>query len=265
MNDTLKNEFLNQGYCFLESVIPPLELKAVCRSVHDDVMQNSQLPPPSGYVPGFLRFNQTLAPYAASEQVVSFIESLLGPHVRISMFSGMVNGPGIPRGELHADWPYNQGGAARIPAPYPDCLMHVGTMWMLSDFTDEGGGTIVVPGSHRRQDHPRKDGPIQPVIPYPGETRLVGKAGTVAVFDARLWHAVAPNVTGQPRVSAVVRYAPWWLNVNPLRPGTAERREIVEANHGQDSEVPPLPRAVFEKLAPAVRKLVSHAVEERMQ
>ena len=57
------------------------------------------------------------------------------------MFTGMVNGPGIPRGDLHADWPYNQAGAAKIPAPYPNCLMHIVTMWMLSDFTENGPHT----------------------------------------------------------------------------------------------------------------------------
>ncbi|HZT30177.1 MAG TPA: phytanoyl-CoA dioxygenase family protein [Bryobacteraceae bacterium] len=262
MSVSLREQFFSQGYCCLEDVIPESEIAAVCASVERDVYANTLLALPSGYVPGFLRFNQALAPYVASPRVVGFVESLLGPHLRISMFTGTVNGPGIPRGDLHADWPYNQAGAARIPAPYPDCLMHVVTMWMLSDFTPEGGGTIVVPGSHRHPDHPRKDGPIQPVAPYPGERQLVGRAGTVAVFDARLWHAVAPNRTGHPRVAAIVRYAPWWLNVNPLRPGTVDRQEIVEAQNGKDSQVPSLPRGVFEKLPPELQKLVRYSVAE---
>jgi ectoine hydroxylase-related dioxygenase (phytanoyl-CoA dioxygenase family) len=226
------------------------------------VHSHSLLPRPSGYAPGFLRFNQALAPYVASAPILPFVESLLGPYLRISMFTGTVNGPGIPRGDLHADWPYNQAGAARIPAPYPDCLMHIVTMWMLSDFTAEGGGTIVVPGSHRRPDHPRADGPIQPVTPYPGEKQLSSPAGTVAVFDARLWHAVAANRTDRPRVAAIVRYAPWWLNVNPLRPGTVDRQDIVEAQNGKDSQVPSLPRDVFEKLPPEVQNLVRYSVED---
>jgi ectoine hydroxylase-related dioxygenase (phytanoyl-CoA dioxygenase family) len=140
--------------------------------------------------------------------------------------------------------------------------MHIVSMWMLTDFTGLNGGTIVVPGSHRQPDHPRKDGPIQPITPYPGETQVCGRAGTVAFFDARLWHAVAPNQTGRPRVACLVRYAPWWLNVNPLRPGTADRHDIVEAHNGKDSQVPSLPRAVYEKLPPEVQKLVHYSVVE---
>jgi ectoine hydroxylase-related dioxygenase (phytanoyl-CoA dioxygenase family) len=134
-------------------------------------------------------------------------------------------------------------------------------MWMLSDFTAAGGGTIVVPRSHRQSDHPRKDGPIKPVVPFPGEKQFASPAGTVAVFDARLWHAVAPNQTDHPRVAAIVRYAPWWLNIAPLRPGTVDRKDIVEAQNGSDSQVPSLPRNVFDQLPPAVQKLVHYSIE----
>jgi phytanoyl-CoA dioxygenase PhyH len=262
MSISLREQFLTQGYCYLEDVIPATEVSAVRDSVYRDVMAHSLLPPPSGYVPGFLRFNQALAPYVASPRVLELIGLLLGPHARISMFTGTVNGPGIPRGDLHADWPYNQGGMARIPAPYPNCLMHIASMWMLSDFTAEGGGTIIVPGSHLQSDHPRKDGPIQPVTPYPGETQMGGRAGTVVLFDARLWHAVAPNRTEKPRVAAIVRYAPWWLNTSPLRPGTVDRKDIVESQNGKDSQVPLLPRSIYDHLPAAVQKLVHSLVED---
>lgn len=260
MSASLIDDFRSQGYSYLEDAIPSDEVGAVRDSVERDVLAHSLLPPPSGYVPGFLRFNRALAPYVASKPVLSFVESLLGPHVRISMFTGTVNAPGIPRGDLHSDWPYNQAGEARIPAPYPDCLMHIVTIWMLSDFTEMGGGTIVVPGSHRQPDHPRKDGPIAPLNPYPGEKQIVGRAGSLVAFDARLWHAVAENRTGRPRVAAIVRYAPWWLNVNPLRPGTVDREDIVEAHNGKDSQVPSLPREVFEKLPREVQRLVHYSV-----
>src|SRR5215831_9505292 len=97
---------------------------------------------------------------------------------------------------------------------------------MLSDLTREGGGTIIVPGSHRRNDHPRAGGPIAPLQPYPGERQLEGRAGSVAVMDACMWHAVAPNRTDRERVAVLVRYAPWWLNIAPLRSGTIDRQEL---------------------------------------
>jgi len=163
---------------------------------------------------------------------LSFAESFFGAHVRISMVSGIVNGSGIPRGALHSDWPYNQKSAAHVLAPYPDALMHIVTMWMLSDFTPENGGTIVVPGSHKKPCHPLDDASMSP---WPGETQLTGKAGAVAAFDARLWHAVAENRTNADRVAVLVRYAPGgststrfargrWIITISSRPTTAKTR-----------------------------------------
>lgn len=259
--EELRSQFLNEGYCQIANVIPEDRVAEIRESVARDVEAHTVLPMPTGYVPGFLRVNQSLAPYLASDAVLGFAQSFFGPHVRISMLTGTLNGPGIPRGELHADWPYNQSAAAHIPAPYPDCVLHMVTMWMLSDFTAEGGGTIVVPGSHRRGDHPHKGGPIDPAQPYPGERQLEGKAGTVVAFDARMWHAVAPNRTKQARVGVLVRYAPWWLNLDTLRPGTVDHQDIVVANEGKDSRVPGLPREVFLRLPAEVQPLLHYSVE----
>lgn len=258
--EAARQSFLNQGFCYLENVIPPGEVGRVCRGVERDVWAHNLLEKPTGYVPGFFRFNQDVAPYVASRPILNLVESFFGPHVRISMVSGIVNGVGIPRGLLHSDWPYNQKSAAHIPAPYPNALLHIVTMWMLTDFTPENGGTIVVPGSHLRECHPVEGGPADPAKPYPGETQLVGKAGTVGLFDARLWHAVAPNVSGADRVAVLVRYAPWWLNLDTLRPGTIDHQDIVAAHDGKDSVVPALSREAFERLPADVKPMLRYSV-----
>ena len=261
MND-LQEQLLSRGYCFVEQVVPREQLEPLRSSVARDVWSHSLLERPTGYVPGFLRFNQAIAYYVADRRILGLAESIFGPHVRISMLTGTVNAPGIPRGALHADWPYNQTGAARIPAPYPDVVMHLTTMWMLTDFTEENGATIIVPQSHRRPDHPRKGGTLDtdPMSPHPDERRLLGKAGTVALMDSRLWHAVAPNVSAEERVAVIVRYAPWWLNLSPLRPGSSDRQQIVESVNGRDSQVPPLLPEVFEALPATAKPLLQHAV-----
>jgi hypothetical protein len=259
----LRSQLFSDGYCYLENVIPPDQLDGIRDSVSRDVWAHSLLERPTGYVPGFLRFNQSLAPYLADERILGLAESIFGHHVRISMLTGSVNAPGISRGALHADWPFNQTGAAHIPAPYPDLVMHLTTMWMLTDFTEANGATILVPGTHRQSDHPRRGGSlgVDPTVPYPGERRLLGKAATVAVLDSRLWHAVAPNTTDQERVAVIVRYAPWWLNLDPLRPGTVDREDIVESVNGKDSQVPALPREIFDKLPAQVKPLLRYSVQ----
>jgi len=255
----LKSELLASGYCLIEGIVPPDDLPRIRDEIQQDVWTHNILERPKGYVPGFLGCNQSLAPYLAHSRVMGLMASVFGPHVRISMFTGSVNAPGLPRGPLHSDWPFNQKSQAHIPAPYPDTLIHLVTFWMLTDFTIENGATILIPRSHKRSSNPTA-GAIDPNEPQPDEVRLIGKAGSVAVVDARMWHAEAPNVSDHERVAVIARYAPWWLNLDPLRPGTVDHQAIVESNSGSDSRVPALPKDVYQRLPHDVKPLVRYSV-----
>ena len=88
-----RDDFITNGYCYFEDVIPPGEVERIRQSVERDVWAHNLLERPTGYVPGFLRFNQDVAPFVTREPLI-FAESLFGAHVRISMVSGIVNGSG---------------------------------------------------------------------------------------------------------------------------------------------------------------------------
>lgn len=255
---TLKRD----GFCLMKAIIPAGAVTAVRDSVGKTVRQHTSLPLPQGYVTGFLRLNQEIAPYLAHPRLMAVLDRLFGEYPRISMLTGTINGPGIKRGDVHADWPYNQNGKARIRAPYPDVLMNLVTMWMMTDYTVENGGTIVIPGSHQRDYAPRHGSQFDPKSTYDGEVQLVGKASDVGLFDARTWHAIAPNRTEHERIGVIVRYAPWWLNLQTLRPGTRDRDQIVEANHGHDSKVEPIPLSIYARLPESAKPLLYHMVDE---
>src|SRR5881409_4377607 len=121
-----------EGCALLEAVIAAGEVGRVCASVSETVHRHTRLPLPQGYVTGFLRLDQSIAPYVAGPRILSVVRALFGEHARISMFTGTINGPGIPRGEWHADWPFNQGHRSRVSAPYPDVVMNLVTIWMLT-------------------------------------------------------------------------------------------------------------------------------------
>ena len=255
---TLKRD----GFCVLKSVIPQAEVGGVRDSVLKTVREHTFMPPPNGVVTGLLRKDQSMAPYLAQPRIMAVIERLFGDHARISMLTGLVNGPGIKRGPVHADWPFNQNARAHVQAPYPDVLMNMVTMWMLTDYTPENGGTLVIPGSHRRDYAPKHGTKYDPMSKYEGEIHLQGKAGDVGLFDARTWHATAENITQTERVGVLVRYCPWWLNLQTLRPGSRDRRQIVDATKGDDSQVEPVPLSIFEKLPENAKPLLNHMVDE---
>ena len=220
---------------------------------------------------------QAVAPYLANSQILDIAEAFFGPWSRISSTSCVINYPGNERGYWHADWPYNQTNSSHIRAPYPDTLLHLATIWMLSDFTEENGGTFLLPGSHRMDQNPSVravlerdrtdiDGSADPLpgfetdSPYPTEVQATGKAGSVLLYDSRLWHAVAPNQSDHPRVAILVRYAPWWLNLNPTMKGRPEHEMMVVERETKNYENPPIDRRVYESLPEEVKPLYRHFV-----
>jgi ectoine hydroxylase-related dioxygenase (phytanoyl-CoA dioxygenase family) len=79
------------------------------------------------------------------------------------------------------------------------------TVWMLDDFTLENGPTRLIPGSHRWGRLPQSL--ADPRAPHPDEILLTGKAGTVVVMNAHLWHGGTANRTERPRCAMHGFYA----------------------------------------------------------
>ncbi len=262
MNELLTRMQLD-GWCVVEDVIPA---DAVAQ-VRDGVLaatarhRNPLAPKQIGHLSGLINYDQSIAPYLAGEQLLGVIEGVLGPHVRISFTTATINEPGNVRGGWHADWPYNQRNAGSLPAPYPDLCMHITTIWMLSDFRAQTGGTLLISGSHHMNNNPTGVGSWDELTPYPTEINASGKAGSVLVLDSRLWHATAPNTSDQPRVAVVVRYAPWWLDLSVLRPNTLTRQRLLQATGKGENQVPPLPATVYTQLPDSVKPLFAHWVE----
>ena len=253
-------DLTQRGYCILREIIPASEVATLRESAAASIREHTSLPLPHGYVTGFLRANQDIARYMAHPRIMKLVDACFGDNARISAVTGTINGPGIARGVVHADWPYNQNHQARIEAPYPDLVVTLVSMWMLTDYTAESGATIIVPGSHKQSTSPSNKTHLDPEASYDGEVQLMGKAGDVGIFDARTWHASAANTTREERIGFIVRYAPWWLNLNTQRPGSRERKQVVEDNNGSDAQVDAVPASVYAGLPPEVQTLVYHMV-----
>ncbi len=209
---------------------------------------------------GVLDSVTSFLPYLPDQRVLGVAERWFGPHVRISFPNTLVNSPGNERGGWHADWPYNQEKAAHIPAPYSDFPAQLSTLWMLSDFTVDNGATWIVPGSHRTTDNPPGAMAVDRFESYPTERQATGRAGSVLLFDSRLWHASASNNSDGLRVGMVVRYAPWWLDLEVLMPGSDTRQCMVEEPGLSENEVPAVSLEVYESLPEKVRPLYRHWV-----
>jgi len=82
------------------------------------------------------------------------------------------------------------------------------TVWMLDDFTTQNGATRLIPGSHRWGRLPQ-DVLLNASAPHPDEILVTGKAGTVVVMNAHLWHGGTANHTDRPRCAMHGFYCRW--------------------------------------------------------
>jgi len=251
-----------QGWCVLEGVIPSDNVAGICQRVESTVQDHGTFNELEGQGSrkGLIAYEQSFAPYLADPRILGIANSLFGPQLRISFTSAHISYPGCARGQLHADWPFNQNNAGHVPAPYPDAAMHLTTLWMLSEFASETGATAIVPGSHRSPNNPSGNNGVDPSQPYPGEIQATGGAGSVLLFDSRLWHAATANTSAQARVGMAVRYAPWWLNLDILMPGSPERVRMVDEAGKTENDVAAVPLDVYEALPENVKPLYRHWV-----
>lgn len=266
------------GFCIIGGVIPGDEVEAVREEVEAAVSGNRRQSDrmqenvrTRGHrigsrgvaaIGGLINHVPRFGRYLADRRIVEPCENVFGPYTRISSVGAVMNYPGNARGYWHSDWPFNQTVAAHIPAPYAEAVLHVTAIFMLSPFTEETGGTLVVPGSHRSRANPSGETDVDRDAPYPTETSAVGEAGSVLLFDSRLWHCVAVNDSDRPRTAVIARYAPWWLNLSVQRPGTPDHTQIVVETGGKPSETPLVKRHVFDSLPDAAKSLFRHWVEE---
>ena len=131
-----------------------------------------------------------------TELVRTLVRHVLDGDYCLSSHTANIAGPGGEPMVLHTDQGYTPRSV--------DMALTMNVMWMLVDFTDENGGTRLVPGSHRLQTEPPRDTEIATVAG-------TGPAGTALVFDGRIWHGTGANTTADQYRFGVLTYfcRPW--------------------------------------------------------
>jgi ectoine hydroxylase-related dioxygenase (phytanoyl-CoA dioxygenase family) len=127
-----------------------------------------------------------------------YVEHVLGPEFKLSSVNvRSVNPHADDAQPLHADM-----AAIADERGYWVC----NTVWMLDDFTKDNGPIRMVPGSHRWRKLPQ-DSLADPRLTHPQEVLLTGKAGTVVVMNAHMWHGGMGNRTDKSRMAMHVFFA----------------------------------------------------------
>lgn len=125
---------------------------------------------------------------------------LLGDHckgVLLSTGELMAIGPDERQQALHRDgdtWQY-------VPRPRPELLMSFNVA--LTEFTEDNGATVVVPGSHRWERGRRARAEDM--------TRAVMGKGAALLYLGEVIHSGGANTSGTTRIGMYFGYIPSWL------------------------------------------------------
>jgi ectoine hydroxylase-related dioxygenase (phytanoyl-CoA dioxygenase family) len=154
-------------------------------------------------------------------------EALLGDDMTLSSYAARILEPGSREMGAHIDYPY---WAMRGPFVVRPALM-LQVIWMMQDFTEENGATLVVPGSQQRGIPPNPE-------EFANEAIVVtGSSGSAIVSHGLLWHDTSRNRSKDPRVSMLINYG-----LKVIRP--------------MESGIATVPPGVMERATPKLRRLL---------
>ena len=120
-----------------------------------------------------------------SPVVLDLLECVIGWPALLGNISANITTPDSDGGAWHQDQLF-------VPKPWPANPQGMNFAWLLDDFTEANGATEVISGSHLN-DFPEPDPDDSRAIP------VVAPAGTLMVFESRLWHRTGCNHSSSPR------------------------------------------------------------------
>jgi ectoine hydroxylase-related dioxygenase (phytanoyl-CoA dioxygenase family) len=236
MTEDQKRRLDTDGYLILENLMDAALLEQVRAQVErlfeiegDRAGAEFKQEPHSRRLANLVDKGEIFERIIQTPRVLECMEHVLGPRFKLSSLNVRSadpdNGGSQP---LHAD-----SGAVADDQGYWVC----NSVWMLDDFTEENGATRMVPGSHRWGVTPREV-VSDLYAPHPREILLTGRAGTVVVMNAHMWHGGTANHTASHRRAMHVYYTRW------DKPQQQYQRRLLRAE-------------VQDRLSPAARLLLA--------
>lgn len=219
------------GYCLVEDGLTTAELDRLGQSL-DAVAEQERDDGTAWFSNGNQR---VFALTGKGPEFLSLVEHplalemathLLGAERLLSSITANIALPGNQPQALHTDQQY-----VKEPWAWPATI---NVVWLLDDFTEENGGTRIVPGTHQIGVAPFSD-----AVPTVSAT---APAGSVLCIDGRVWHGTGRNITASCRRRAIFAYY------------------CVPFLRQQENVFQSLPAATREGLSPTLRQLLGYDV-----
>lgn len=180
-------ELAEEGWTIVENVADPAFVTRLRETILDDSVLDDA---GNGSVYSALARDAVYAEATLNPKVMALAEFSVGRGFLLGSLIGTVRAQGNPALPVHCD-------QDMFPAPLPEHNMMLTACWACDDFTKEGGATLVVPGTRALLRHPTDEESAAAVA---RAIAMECPAGSVALWDGRVWHGNWPRETDGQRV-----------------------------------------------------------------
>jgi ectoine hydroxylase-related dioxygenase (phytanoyl-CoA dioxygenase family) len=206
----LKADLDVHGYCIIAQTLSASELRELRIRVEEQLNAEVPMDHPTGRrsLTNLLNKGAIFERVILNDLVNPTVEHLLGEGYLLSALTAIQSVPNSKAQGLHFD-------QARMGMFLPAPLV-ANAVYMLDDFTNENGGTRVIPGSHvwAAEEIERNFTPSLSALDTnpEGTIAVQGAAGSCMVFEGRLLHGTGKNVTlNQKRTGVFAYYCRGWV------------------------------------------------------
>jgi ectoine hydroxylase-related dioxygenase (phytanoyl-CoA dioxygenase family) len=148
-----------------------------------------------------LRYDPLFIEFLKLPEVLDVVDATVSETAILHLQNGLILPPaGQERADVfqlhfHRDFP-------RLLNGY---LASINTFFAIDEFTEENGGTILVPGTQQREPAPTEE--FMTMAQVPAEC----SAGSMIVFDSTLLHAAGSNRSSRDRVAINQQFTRSWI------------------------------------------------------
>ncbi|HEV8579329.1 MAG TPA: phytanoyl-CoA dioxygenase family protein [Thermoanaerobaculia bacterium] len=211
-----RERFADHGYLMIDDALSPAELAAV-RTAADEAEERWRSDPslPGTRIPEFLEieaimeYHTVLFDLVEHPRLFPLIREVLGPDISVVDHAYYITPPG---GALDGE-AWHTDVRTRVPGVnHARSTMMVRLMIALSDISEDGGATLLLPGTHRQPD----DTPIPRVASpeeMPGAVKLACPAGSAYFFHGNVVHSPGTNRGGATRRVLLYNYGHKWMRI----------------------------------------------------
>ncbi|KAI9006766.1 hypothetical protein DFJ74DRAFT_689347 [Hyaloraphidium curvatum] len=218
--DRAERDLREHGICIVKDVLSKEQVDDIRALLHRCIAQDARKPQNVRFGLDNSDLNKRVWNLPSRDQIfcdlvthpaaLRLVKSVLGWPCLLGNFSANVALPGADPGVLHADQVF-------VDEPWPQNPQGCNVAWIWDDYTEASGATRFVPNSHRLNRGVRPEEADVMGIP------AVCPAGTMVVFESRLWHRAGLNKSDKPRAAGFAWYSKpiyrqqenWFLSLNP--------------------------------------------------